>query len=73
MRINDRNGLRVSVEYTDDEPREPLRLSEEQWGIMAHPQPKVASRAGSVADKLVKEKRQAGQEELAEVDLKRKN
>ncbi len=27
--------MRVSVEYFDDEPREPLRLLEEQWGIMA--------------------------------------
>ncbi len=35
--------MRVFVEYFDDEPREPLRLSEEQWGIMAHPQPKAAS------------------------------
>ncbi len=48
-------STRVSVEYFDDEPRKPLRLSEEQWGIMAHPQPKVASRAGSAPDKLVKE------------------
>ncbi len=64
--------MRVSVEYVDDEPREPLRLSEEQWGIMAHPQPKIASRAGSAVDKLEKEKTQAAQEELAKVRLEEK-
>ncbi len=53
----------VSVEYFGDEPREPLCLANERWGIVALPQPKVASRAGSVADKLVKEaKRKAAQE-----------
>ncbi len=50
--------MRVSVEYFDDEQREPLRLSEEQWGSMAHQQPKAESRAGSAADKLVKEPHQ---------------
>ncbi len=64
------NIMRVSVEYFDDEPREPLRLSEEQWRIMAHPQPKAASRAGSAGDKFVKEqKRHAAQDELAKVRL----
>ncbi len=47
-------STRVSVEYFDDDPRKPLRLSEKQWEIMALPQPKVASRAGC-QDKLVKE------------------
>ncbi len=66
--------MRVSVEYFNDEPCEsppPLRRAVENH---AHPQPKAASRAGSGADKLVKErKRQAGQEELATVDLKMMN
>ncbi len=60
----------VSVEYFDDEPREPLCLANEQWGIVALPQPKAASRAGSVADKLVKAaKRKAAQEQLDNVRL----
>ncbi len=47
----------VSVEYFDDEPREPLCL--------ALPKPKLASRAGSVAHELVQEaKRKAAQEQL---------
>ncbi len=74
VRINDRNGMRVSVQYFDDEPREPLRLSEEQWGIMEHPQPKVVSRAGSAADKLVKQQKgKRGKKSSRKSDLKRKN
>ncbi len=62
--------MRVFVEYFDDEPREPLRLSEEQWGIMHTRSRKLHPRAGSGADKLVKErKRQAALEELAKVRL----
>ncbi len=54
VRINYRSGMKVSVEYFDDVPREPLCLTEEQWGIKALLQPKVAARAGSAADKLGK-------------------
>ncbi len=66
----DRKRTCVSVEYFDDEPREPLCLANEQWGVVSLPKPKVASRAGSLADKLVKEaKRKAAQEQLDNVRL----
>ncbi len=42
----------------------------EQWGLVALPMPKAASRAGSIADKLVKEaNKKAAQEELETVRL----
>ncbi len=69
-KVNNRKRMCVSVEYFDDEPREPLCLTDEQWGIVALPQPKAASRAGSAADQLVKAaKRKAAQEELNSVRL----
>ncbi len=48
--------------------KEPLYLTKEQWGIVALPQHKAESRAGSIADKLVKSaKRKAAQEQLDNV------
>ncbi len=62
--------MHVLFEYSDDESREPLCLAKEQWGSVALPQTNAASRAGSHADKLVKEaKRKAAQAHLEEVRL----
>ena len=70
-RINDRKRMRVSVEYFDDEPRESLHLTNEQWGIVkTHPHRDEASRSGSVADRLVKQtKRKAAQERFEQVKI----
>ncbi len=73
VRINDRNRMRISVEYFDGEPREDIHLADEQWGFICYPQPKGASRTGSAAGKIVKEsKRKAVQAELKTVRLEKK-
>ncbi len=70
-RVNDRKRMRVSVEFFDEEPREPLQLRNEQWGIVkTHPHQDEASRSGSVADRLVKQtKRKAPQERSERVKI----
>ncbi len=42
--------MHVLVEYTDEEPHELLMLENELWGLLLK-----SSRAGSAADRLVKE------------------
>ncbi len=63
--------MRVSVEYFDDEPRESLQLTNEQWGIVKiHPHQDEPSRSCSVADRLVKQtKRKAAQERFERVKI----
>ncbi len=59
--------MRVSAEYFDGEPYEPLNLNQEQWGVVSAPAQAAASRMGTVADKIVKQaKAQAAQEEARE-------
>ncbi len=46
--------MRVSVEYYDGEPREALKLHDEEWEIILQPEKRTdPSREGSAADRLV--------------------
>ncbi len=46
--------MRVSVEYYDGEPREALKLHDEEWGIISCREKRTApSREGSAEDSLV--------------------
>ncbi len=59
--------VRVSVEYYDGEPREALRLNDEQWGLLSYPEPNTE---GSAADRLVKAlKKEEAQNQLSLVKL----
>ncbi len=42
VRVNNRAEMRVSVEYYDGEPREALKLHEEEWGIISCPEKRTA-------------------------------
>ncbi len=63
--------MRVSVEYYDGEPREALKLHQEEWGIIRCPEKRIApSREGSAADRLVKSmKKEAAQDNLNHAKL----
>ena len=57
-------------EYYDEKSRECLQLTEEEWGLVSWPKPKVATLAGSAAHRLVKEKKkQAVLEQLERVKM----
>ena len=56
-RVNTIKLLRVPVEYHVEEPREFLRLTEEEYDLFSCPNAKVATRASSAAERLVKEKK----------------
>ncbi len=64
--------MHVFVEYSDEEPKELLMLKNEQWGLLSKSPERAPSRAGSAADRLVKEvkKRRAEQEELEQVKFR---
>ncbi len=47
--------MNVLVEYTDEEPHQLLILKNEQCGILSKSPKSEPSRAGSAADRLVKE------------------
>ncbi len=56
------------------EPREPLHLNEQQWGLVTGPTQLTASCSGIAVDKIVKQaKAQAAQGELEKVGLSMKN
>ncbi len=63
--------MRVSVEYYDGEPREALKLHEEEWGIISCPEKRTApSRERLAADRFVKSmKTEAAQDNLNHAKL----
>ncbi len=61
------SGLQWShLSYYDGEPREALKLHQEEWGIISYPEKRIVpSREGSAADRLVKSmKKEAAQDSL---------
>ncbi len=68
---NNRAEMRVSVEYYDGEPREALKLHQEEWGIISCPEKRIApSRERSAVDRLVKSmKKEAAQDNLNHAKL----
>ncbi len=62
--------MHVLVEYSAEKPHEFLMLNNKQWGLLSKSPKSTSSRAGSPADRVMKEvKKKAEHEELKKVNL----